>query len=251
MRPSFNDIALDFDRMFENLERLTDLEGEALDAVLKPRNVKTVLDCACGTGIQSIGLARLGYEVAASDISALMVQRLAEKAAQANLAIEVHEADFRNLKPWRGRTFDAVVCSGNSLTLMKRDADISKSLACMVESLVPGRGVLVIGMHNYLVLREGGENMLLRKSKEQREIDEVIIDLRSFENDRAEVTYLFVSKKSGHWKLKTYTKSYRMLTPEELGDLMMLAGCNTVQLLDVSGQRPYHNDEWVLAVGTV
>ncbi len=251
MRQSFDDIATRFDNLFENADQLTDLEGQALDNVLKPYGASSVLDCAAGTGIQSIGLARLGYKVSASDISPRMVKVLAAKAATENLAVEVQQADFRTLKPWQGRVFDAVVCSGNSITLLKNEKDMRKSLQCMLKCVKKPGGALVIGMHNYIALRQAGENMIVRKLKILDGACDLVVDIRLFGADRAQVTNFFISNVSGRWTTKTFTKSYYLLPPDDLRQFMLDAGCRAANLFDVSGQRAYNNEEWVLAVGSV
>jgi len=76
-----------FDELFDNVDRLTRLEALSLDGILRPNSVKTILDCACGTGIQAIGLAQKGYKVSASDISRKMVRILKRKATNKGLKI--------------------------------------------------------------------------------------------------------------------------------------------------------------------
>jgi ubiquinone/menaquinone biosynthesis C-methylase UbiE len=53
-------------------------QASQLDAVIRELwegRVRTVLDAACGTGTQAIGLAELGYQVTASDISLESLER--------------------------------------------------------------------------------------------------------------------------------------------------------------------------------
>jgi 2-polyprenyl-3-methyl-5-hydroxy-6-metoxy-1,4-benzoquinol methylase len=78
---SFGDLAGDFDNLFSDVDRLSELEASSLDAIFRKIGVTRVLDCACGTGIQALGLARLGYVVAASDISSRMLDVLRAKAS--------------------------------------------------------------------------------------------------------------------------------------------------------------------------
>jgi len=66
---SFGDIASDFDALFDDVGYLSELEADALEPLLRSAGARTVLDCACGTGIQAIPLAQRGFAVSASDIS--------------------------------------------------------------------------------------------------------------------------------------------------------------------------------------
>jgi glycine/sarcosine N-methyltransferase len=248
---NFDDIATDFDKLFNDVDALTDLEGQALDLILRPYAVKTVLDCACGTGIQSIGLARKGYQVSASDISRRMVKKLREKAQNAQLQMDVKVADFRDLKPWKNHVFDAVISSGNSLTLMATHEEMKRSLASMLRCIKKPGGICVVGMHNYLWLQQNGEPLIIRKVSLGDKDLELIFDLRRFESERAVVTNFFMKQINGTWRLKNYTKSYSLLPVEELRQMMIDTGFTTTKLLDISGQKEYDDNEWVLAVGEI
>src|SRR5687767_11436133 len=61
-----------------------------------------VLDVACGTGIDSLFLARLGLEVTGVDVSPGMIARLRLKSGQANLAqpIAAYVTDVEGLATW-------------------------------------------------------------------------------------------------------------------------------------------------------
>ncbi|HLI23984.1 MAG TPA: methyltransferase domain-containing protein [Acidimicrobiales bacterium] len=63
---------------------------EAVASLLPPPPAR-VLDCGAGTGFLSLIAARLGHQVTAIDISPAMLQRLKEKAAAADVAVEVVE----------------------------------------------------------------------------------------------------------------------------------------------------------------
>ena len=250
VEPSFEDIAGDFDRLFSDVSTLTDLEGDALHTILTPDQIHTVLDCACGTGIQAIGLARRGYHVSASDISASMVEITRRKAVQEGLQIETAVSDFRDLAPWQGRQFDAIVNSGNSLTLLAGEADIMRTLHTMLQHLRTPGGVGIVGMHNYLVLQEQAQTFYLRRVTSEFDQLDLVADLRYFGSERVEVNNIFLQRDAGGWHLKTYTKSYLLLAAEKLQTMMLAAGFKDVYLRHISGQRAYQHDEWVLAVGT-
>ncbi len=80
----YDDIAAHYEKLFLDWQSATREQAVILDRIFKDNGFdrKThVLDCACGIGTQSIGLAALGYPVSASDISD---GELAEAKARAN-----------------------------------------------------------------------------------------------------------------------------------------------------------------------
>jgi glycine/sarcosine N-methyltransferase len=74
-----------------------------------------VLDCACGIGTQSIGLAQLGHHVVASDLSHAAVRRGEKEARQRNLQIQFQVSDMTSLKEVEASGFDAVIAIDNAL----------------------------------------------------------------------------------------------------------------------------------------
>jgi ubiquinone/menaquinone biosynthesis C-methylase UbiE len=247
---SFEDMALDFDRLFADVGHLSNLEGETLASVLKEHGALSVLDCACGTGVQSIELARRGYQLAASDVSATMLSQLHAKARLHHLSIETRLADFCDLRAWQDKRFDAVICAGNSLTLVPDKDQIHRALESMIRATHSPGGVVIVGLHNYPKLQRQGQNLFVRHVNVGPGGPELILDLRLFETERVQVTYLFIRWADDQWHMKTYTKSYIALSAEELRDAMLEAGMRAVRLLDITGQREFEDDEWVLAVGT-
>ncbi|MDJ0675345.1 MAG: class I SAM-dependent methyltransferase [Calothrix sp. MO_167.B42] len=83
------------------------------------KNIK-ILDIGCGTGRHSIELAKRGYKVVGIDLSESMLQRAKQKALEANLQIDFHINDARNL-PF-SHEFDLVIiiCEG-AFSLMETD----------------------------------------------------------------------------------------------------------------------------------
>lgn len=248
IRESFDDMAPDYDRLFEDVEDLTHREALSLHLIFKTHGVCTVLDCACGTGIQAIGLAQMGYRVSASDISRRMLARLRQKARVENLNITTRLADFRTLEPWKGQFFDAVVCAGGSLPVVPSKEGMIRALGGMVAVAKRPGAVVVVGLHNYLKLKREGQIFLLRRASGRRGQAEVIFDMRFFGSKRVEVLHSFMRFQEGKWHTKTYMKSYLLVSSEELGDMMKRVGCRSVALLDLYG-RPSGDSEWVLAVG--
>jgi len=248
-RSDFDDIASDYDQLFQNIDELTRLEALSLDAILRRYGAHSVLDCACGTGLQSIGLAQMGYEVFASDISGKMLKCLQAKARSKGVSIETRRADFRTLAAWRDKTFDAVICCGNSLPTVPRRADMTRALISMKSRLRISGGIVVIGLRNYPMLREKEETFLLRRVALDGDVPEIVFDVRLFRDDRVSVTHFFVRFFRGRWRVKAYAKLYFCLSPAELKQMMVNAGLRSVTLLDMRGIGEYKGGEWLFAVG--
>jgi glycine/sarcosine N-methyltransferase len=237
-----------FDALFEDIERLSAIEAASLDAVLKQHDVHTVLDCACGTGIQAIGLAQIGYEVVASDISSRMVAVLTEKAEARGLRIPTRRQDFRSLQPWRGLSIDAVICCGESLPLVPTRDDVHRALARMVAVASATGSLVIVGIRNYAMLGATGQEFYLHRPY-RRESGLVAFDARIFRGDTVDVVQTIGELHGTRWQFTSVAARHLCLTPFQLRDAMLQAGCVDVELRDANGISDPAQAEWVMAVG--
>jgi 2-polyprenyl-3-methyl-5-hydroxy-6-metoxy-1,4-benzoquinol methylase len=113
--------------IYPDWERAVQRQAAQLDAVIRElwgEGATTVLDVACGIGAQAIGLAQLGYHVAASDIAALPLERARREAARRGLAIDFGVADLTRLSARRDRAFDVVIACDNAIPHLLSDDQI-------------------------------------------------------------------------------------------------------------------------------
>ena len=83
-------------------------EADFLARVLDLKPGSRVLDVPCGNGRLSIPLAERGCSVTGVDITTALPQEARSASEEANLDLELVEADMRDL-PWSGR-FDGAFC---------------------------------------------------------------------------------------------------------------------------------------------
>jgi 2-polyprenyl-3-methyl-5-hydroxy-6-metoxy-1,4-benzoquinol methylase len=83
---AFDSVAADYDGPRGNNTLIQDMRGEMwrwLDATFALPS--RLIDIGCGTGLDAIRMARLGHHVMATDWSAQMIRRTAERAVRENL----------------------------------------------------------------------------------------------------------------------------------------------------------------------
>jgi len=81
-RDAFDSVAADYDGPRGNNELIQDMRGEMwnwLAATFVPG--ERLIDLGCGTGLDAVHLANLGFHITATDWSPLMVERTAARAA--------------------------------------------------------------------------------------------------------------------------------------------------------------------------
>ena len=103
------------------------------------RDVKKILDLACGTGIPTLELARRGYEVTGMDLHEEMLEVAKKKAKREGLTIELIQGDA--LEVDFNQEFDAVTMFFSSIMYFD-EKDLKKLFNSVTKALKP-RGVFV------------------------------------------------------------------------------------------------------------
>jgi len=102
-----------------------------------------VLDVSCGIGTQSLGLAGLGYDVTASDLSPEEVNRAKQEAAKRELSVAFSVADMRRAFDHNQRQFDVVISCDNSVPHLLSNEDIFAAMQQFYHCTRPGGGCII------------------------------------------------------------------------------------------------------------
>jgi ubiquinone/menaquinone biosynthesis C-methylase UbiE len=147
----YETLAADYDWLFDD-DAL--VNGVAISQPATARLLRqtghgsTVLDAACGTGINAAALARRGLNVWAADASDAMVQSAADRFRREQLTIPLVRCLGADLPAAIDERFDVVLCIGNSLVhAIGRDAMV-QALIGLRRMARPG-GHVVIDSRNW------------------------------------------------------------------------------------------------------
>lgn len=149
---TYDDLADYYHLIFENWELSVERQAAALSSILQRKcgltTSSAILDCACGIGTQSLGLAKLGFQVTGCDVSARAVERARLEASQRNLNIQFFVANMLNLKCLAHADFDAVICMDNSLPHLQSAEQLLQAAEQIRSRLRPG-GFLMASIRDY------------------------------------------------------------------------------------------------------
>ena len=87
------------------------------------RDAATAVDLGCGSGFQSVALARLGFRVLAIDFSQRLLAELRDRAR--GLPVESIAGDIRDVARLVPTTVDLAVCMGDTLSHLESEADLT------------------------------------------------------------------------------------------------------------------------------
>lgn len=123
------------------------------EAVLKGRDIHSMLDVSIGSGSATLPILDFGIELSGSDLSADMLKSCERKALERGHRLELKCSDFRDLSCWRNKKYDMVASTGNALPYVN-NAEVCKTLEEM-DSLVREGGYLYFDTRNWeRMLRE-------------------------------------------------------------------------------------------------
>jgi SAM-dependent methyltransferase len=106
-----------------------------------------LLDLGCGTGRLLIPFARRGYHVLGVDLSEEMLAVAREKAAAANVAVDLLRANLTELDGLRQQSFDYAACLFSTLGMVMGVAQRKRVVAHAFRLVRPG-GRFLLHVHN-------------------------------------------------------------------------------------------------------
>lgn len=118
-----------YQTFFENYSRQYDNEnfthgtfGECdfIEKEISYNKSLKILDIGCGTGRHSIELSKRGYHLTGVDLSEPMLTRARQKAAEAKVLVDFHQADARDL-PFIAEFDLAIMLCEGGFSLMETD----------------------------------------------------------------------------------------------------------------------------------
>jgi glycine/sarcosine N-methyltransferase len=107
--------------------------------------IKTCLDCACGTGWHLFMLDNVGIQCFGSDLSQEMLDRATQNLSGKN--VHLKKEDFRHLSNSWNEKFDMVICMTTSFPHMQTDEDAIQALNSMY-AVLNDKGIIVIDNGN-------------------------------------------------------------------------------------------------------
>lgn len=237
----YNQLAPFYRYLFLDWEKSVVSHAQVLDSVIREffgPQVRHILDAACGIGTQSIGLAQLGYQVVASDISATELDLAMQEANKRALNLKFVLADMRRLRQTHQDVFDLVIACDNAIPHLLSEEDILMAFqefyACTKEE-----GGCIISVRDYANKELGGRKMYPRTVHQTPEGRVMLFDVWEFESEYYDFT-TYIVKDQGETGITTNAirnGRYYCVTIATLERLLIEAGFGRVAI--VNNER-YH-----------
>lgn len=223
----YNKIAKKYHWFFSSWDNVMNRQMQELVPLLKKHKVNTILDCACGTGLQSIGLAKEGFNVTGSDLSEKMLEIARENAKKEGInGIKFFQSDFREMRRKVNNCFDAVICMGNSIPHLKENSDILEAFKNIYDCLEMG-GIAVFDIRNYdSMLKNKARFLPMRINAKKNGKNVSILYVFDYLKDliRFNVVYLIEDKSTGNKSMEVEIIDYNPIKSELFTKLLKETG---------------------------
>jgi SAM-dependent methyltransferase len=228
VRSFYDQLAADYHLIFEDWEASMARQAAALAPILESEcgsvNGLRVLDCACGIGTQSLGLARLGCWITGCDLSSAAVERARREAGQRGLDVRLLSADLLDLSAVPDGNFDAAIAMDNVLPHLDTDDQILQA-ARQVRGKLRQGGVFLASIRDYdRLAREKPvvQGPAFYADGGRRRIVHQVWD---WLDDHHYVVHLYITlETAAGWAARHYVSRYRALLREELEAILRRAG---------------------------
>jgi SAM-dependent methyltransferase len=240
----YDDLAPFYHLLFPDWNNSVARQANQLHAIIREYwgdNIVTVLDAACGIGTQTLGLASLGYNLSASDISEAALRRAKVEAETRFLNIQFHLCDMRNVaEAFPQEEFDLVISCDNSLPHLLTDDDLLQALSQFYVCTRKGGGCLISVRDYDKEERSGTQVKPYALSVDASGTRYVIFQVWEFNEGSLYDLALYLIQDEGNNNCATHVmrSRYYAIGTNRLMELMIKAGFRDVQRLDNCFYQP-------------
>ncbi|MBQ3404506.1 MAG: class I SAM-dependent methyltransferase [Oscillospiraceae bacterium] len=225
----YDNLSTQYDKLFLDWQAATREQAVILNRIFADNGfdrTAQILDCACGIGTQAIGLAALGYNVTASDISDGELAEAADRAEKNGVNIRFEHADFCALSDVFSKQFDIVIAMDNALPHMLTGEALETAVMSIVGRIRRG-GIFVASIRDYdSLLAEKppySPPYIHRTNKGQR----VSFQTWVWSGDNYRLTQYIIDDEDD-LQISKFVCEYRATRREELTNLLRANGCSNV-----------------------
>jgi glycine/sarcosine N-methyltransferase len=229
----YDDMASSYHLIFDDWEKAIKRQSTVLMQLLSsPGETGEILDCACGIGTQSIGLASAGYDVEGTDLSKLAIERASQEATHRGLSIPFRVDDMRLLATCESHRYGAVIAFDNAIPHLDSDDDVAQALSAMHRSLRPG-GQLLVSLRDYGRLLVERPTVTPPAMFMDNGLRRIVHQIWDWHDDRRYTVHLYITQATsdGNWQSKHFVGGYRSITPHEVAAHMRSARFDNIRVL--------------------
>ena len=226
----YDNLASQYDKLFMDWQATTQEQAVILNKLFKDNgfdNTSRILDCACGIGTQAIGLAAMGYDVIASDISEGELAEARERAEKNGVNICFENADFCALSETFAEQFDIIIAMDNALPHMLSKDALEAAIRSITNQIAPG-GMFVASIRDYdamLMNKPPYSPPYIHKTQTGQRVS---FQTWEWQGDNYRLIQYIIEDEE-KLNISKFECEYRATRREELTELLAACGCGSVE----------------------
>ena len=225
----YDSMASHYDKLFLDWKATTGEQAILLQRIFQKYNFDefaSVLDGACGIGTQAIGLATLGYNVTASDISNGEIAEAKTRATNAKVDIRFENADFCALSDVFSEKFDIIIAMDNALPHMLSSEDLGRAVKS-ISGQIKENGIFVGSIRDYDALLQNKPPYSPPYIHETEKGKRVSFQTWIWNDDCYKLTQYIIDDEET-LEINKFECEYRATRREEVTNLFTANGCKEV-----------------------
>jgi SAM-dependent methyltransferase len=233
-RTFYDGLAESYHLMFQDWPRSIQRQAGVLGPLIEremPTGRLRILDCACGIGTQTLGLAERGHILVGTDLSGAAIARARREAEQRSLAVRFEVADMRDLSNVAESEFDCVLAVDNALPHLASEQDLRRAVRQMADKLRAG-GLFLASIRDYDQIVQEHPAIPPPAFFQDGGYRRIYHQVWDWTGDRKYTVHLYITQEtSTGWNCQHFVSVYRAVLREELTALMQQAGLVEVRWL--------------------
>ena len=230
----YDDLAPYYHLMFADWDQSIAWQASILGPIVERATGKIsplVLDCACGTGTQAIGLAQRGHRVVGSDLSRAAIDRARHEALHRQLNIDFRVAEMADLSSIEESSFDAIVAADNALPHLLSNDQLQRALSGIAAKL-SDNGILLATIRDYDSLIVARPTMQTPVFHADGDRYRMIHQVWHWEGSEYELHHYLTIPSAEGWIVKHFVSRYRALQRAELNEALRASGFSKIRWLE-------------------
>ena len=228
----YDNLATQYDKLFLDWNATTQEQAVILDRIFQNYGFDSsaeILDCACGIGTQTIGLAAMGYAITGSDISQGELAEARERAQKKNLQISFVQADFCALADTFQQKFDIILAMDNALPHMLTADALNSAIRSIVNQIAEG-GIFVASIRDYDALLAEKPPYSPPYIHQTEQGQRVSFQTWNWEGENYRLVQYIIDDENT-LQISKFACEYRATRREEMTRLLLENGCGEVAWL--------------------
>jgi SAM-dependent methyltransferase len=225
---------------YDKFGAITDInekEKDFLSNIFERHRVKSVLDCACGTGPHLYLLSKLGIRVFGSDYSEAMLKVCRENLSKAGIEVITKQADFRYLEDVWSEKFDAMLCMTQSIAHLHTEDDLIMAFKSM-HGRLNDNGILIMTQGTtHLTLQDRFRFDLVVSNR-----DFTRVFARDIEEGFQTINILDIYHSDNESRMETNRVRIKIILDNEYKSLLYKAGFSRIDIYGGFDMCPYDRE---------